>query len=63
MEHNYLKKIIQMVQEGKLHKGNLSLAQILHDDWCGIYKRKNCDCDCEIHIKAVTSEPNSQKSE
>ena len=51
-EHNYRKKINEMIAEGKILEG-VSMADIyvFHDDFCGVFYKKMCDCNPEIQVK------------
>lgn len=51
-EHNYMKKILNLVAEGKLDPapGEVRHVYTLHDDWCAFWDGGLCNCDCEIEI-------------
>ena len=51
-EHNYVVKIREMEINGQIPrtKGVYHL-HIYHDNWCGIYKNKLCDCDPELKFE------------
>ena len=33
---------------------------ICHDDWCGIFKGKPCDCDPEVNVINGSEEPQNK---
>ncbi len=39
---NYMKKALEIAQ---ITPGQISEYTVLHDDWCGFWKRKPCNCD------------------
>lgn len=47
-EHNYVIKIAMLEEKGMLPSVGLFNLHIFHDNWCGIYDGRNCNCDCEI---------------
>jgi hypothetical protein len=51
MKHNYYKKLLKLYKAGKLRAASLSLVDIYHDDWCGIYHGRYCNCDPDIKIR------------
>ena len=55
--HNYLLKVDQMLKEGKIKYGNgeVNRLTVLHDDWCGIYKRKECNCNPDLALEAKSA--------
>lgn len=53
--HNYLKKLAQMEQRGQVKvgpAGSLNNMTVRHDDWCGVYKGEECNCDPNIEFEA-----------
>ena len=46
---NYPIKLLRLESESKLPPG-LWHADIRHDDWCGIFRGRHCDCDPDIAI-------------
>jgi hypothetical protein len=48
--NNYLKKIAQLKEEGKLTESQVALICISHDDWCSMYTGAECNCDPDIEI-------------
>ncbi len=53
-KHNYEKKLEKLRKSGVLPKVGLSQINIAHDDWCGIYKSKRCNCDPDVSLKRGT---------
>ncbi len=50
--HNYIRKISALRRQGKLPMAfGLNLLDIYHDDWCGIYQGRRCDCDPDIRLR------------
>jgi hypothetical protein len=47
-EHNYHAKVMALTKG--LQPG-VSSIRVAHDDWCGIYKRKRCNCDPEVSLE------------
>ena len=54
MEHNYQKKLVELIAVGVIKPG-FSEVEVIHDDWCGIHKMQRCDCDPDFQI--VTRDP------
>jgi hypothetical protein len=50
-EHNYYKKLMNLVEAGKLPRGCITEVDICHDDWCRIYSGGYCNCDPEIKLR------------
>ena len=46
--HNYIKKLSKL-DLSDLTAGALHHITIAHDDWCGIYDDKLCNCDPYIY--------------
>ena len=42
-KHNYYKKIMKLVAQGKLPRERLSEVDVYHDDWCRIYRGGYCN--------------------
>jgi hypothetical protein len=53
-EHNYNKLIAAYVPEELLTMGLYS-TNILHDDWCQVYKHGNCNCRPDITMTNVVT--------
>lgn len=43
---NYLDRVLDLGAEAK--KGTLTMVSIRHDDWCGIFRGGDCDCDPDV---------------
>ena len=50
--HNYKKKLLTM----NFERGKMYDVEIVHDDWCGVFKDKECDCDPDIIVKEIKCE-------
>jgi hypothetical protein len=49
---NYVTKLHRFYQTGVLPcEVGLSQLTIAHDNWCGIFQKKRCDCDPDIRLK------------
>ena len=55
--HNYLEPFFKATSEamksGLLERGGMSIANIRHDKWCGIYCGSICNCNPEIEIQPL----------
>ena len=52
MRHNYLQKLHHLWRTGALPRdAGLHLIDVAHDDWCGIFDGKRCNCDPDIKLK------------
>jgi hypothetical protein len=51
MKHNYFKKLRKLHEQGKLSTCSLGLVDVYHDDWCGVYQGRYCNCDPEIRLR------------
>ena len=40
--------LIAMFQRGECKPGIVSHVNVLHDDWCNIWRGQECNCDFEI---------------
>ncbi len=45
--HNYMTKVIDLVRQQPAESGDHHV-KILHDDWCGFFKGRACNCDPDI---------------
>jgi hypothetical protein len=45
----YVREIIDKFEEGSFLPG-LHHVDVLHDEWCGIFKGKDCNCNPEIQL-------------
>ena len=48
MAGNYITKLDRLIQEGTISVGGLQHIQVKHDNWCAVYKGKDCNCDPDI---------------
>ena len=44
---------IQVIRDKERGRPSISEMTICHDDWCGIFKGKGCNCEPEITQKEV----------
>src|SRR5260370_17700836 len=51
MKHNYFQRLRKLYDQGKIPSLSLTLVDIYHDDWCGIYRDNYCNCDPEIQLR------------
>jgi hypothetical protein len=51
MTHNYMKKLVELYKQGKLPTRGVSDIYFFHDDWCGIYRGRRCNCEPNIEIR------------
>ena len=50
---NYVRKLHYLYRIRALPKDiGLHLVTVYHDDWCGIYHEKRCDCNPDIKLRA-----------
>ena len=50
-KHNYYKKLMKLVAQGRVPRGRLSDVDIYHDSWCRIYRGGYCNCDPEVKLR------------
>jgi hypothetical protein len=51
---NYLRKLRYLWRIGALPRGaDVSMVTVYHDDWCGFYQAKRCNCNPNIRLKAT----------
>jgi hypothetical protein len=53
-EHNYMKKLRQLIQQGQLPEVGLERVDIYHDDWCAIHSGRYCNCDPHIDLRPLS---------
>jgi hypothetical protein len=51
MKHNYMKKLMELYENGKLPRVGLNLVDTYHDDGCAIYRGGRCNCDPDIEVR------------
>lgn len=52
--HNYVKKMVQLVEAGEIPSG-LQTVDIRHDDWCDLmFHRGYCNCDPTVSLPFAT---------
>ncbi|MBI3410587.1 MAG: hypothetical protein HY040_19800 [Planctomycetes bacterium] len=47
-KHNYFRKLMAHREKYPLAPGTIGEVDILHDDWCAIYKGAYCNCEPEV---------------
>lgn len=54
---NYTDEVIEaalkMVNSNKYAKGGVAMINVKHDSWCGIFKRKPCNCNPIVETSDV----------
>jgi hypothetical protein len=45
---SYQQKIVGLMESGKLERGQTCHIHVYHDDWCGIFKGLDCNCNPDI---------------
>lgn len=53
-KHNYYKKLVQLHAQGQIPTPSLSLVDIHHDDWCGVFRGQYCNCDPDIVLRRLS---------
>jgi hypothetical protein len=52
--HNYQKKLVRLQAQGALPVGvGLYDLAVSHDDWCGSYKGRRCNCDPDLKLTTL----------
>jgi len=49
--HEYLNRLLKAQALGLLDAGSAFVAEVAHDDSCGIYRAGDCNCDPDITIR------------
>jgi hypothetical protein len=49
--HNYYRKLLDLLEQGKITAGRLNHVEFLHDNWCGINKGGYCNCEVEVNLR------------
>jgi hypothetical protein len=47
---NYFEKVQEAIQSNPPKPGTINHVSIAHDDGCGIFRGKPCDCDPDIEL-------------
>jgi hypothetical protein len=51
-QHNYVRKIEALWRTGALPRmAGYHQVSVAHDDWCGVFAGRRCDCDPDISLK------------
>ena len=50
-KHNYYKKLMKLYVQGRIPTASLTEVDIFHDDWCGVYSGRYCNCDPDIKLR------------
>jgi hypothetical protein len=54
---NYIKKIRYLANIGAIPRDvGIHTIDVLHDDWCAIFKGKPCNCNPTVRLKASVSD-------
>lgn len=46
---NYMRGVLKLVAD--LEPGSMNVVTILHDDWCGYWSARPCDCSPEFTVR------------
>lgn len=49
-QHNYYRKLMDLVEQGQVPPGRISDVDVYHDAWCRIYQGGYCNCEPEIKL-------------
>jgi len=49
-QHNYVKKLDELLRQTQIPAHSLRWVDIYHDDWCAINRGGYCDCDPDIKV-------------
>jgi hypothetical protein len=61
LQHNYIRKLRYLLRVGALPRDvGVHQLTVYHDDWCGIYQHKCCNCDPDIRL--AWSQPDAAKN-
>ena len=55
-KRNYYRKLLDLVEQGKVPVGRVREVDVCHDDWCRIYRGGYCNCDPEIRLRPLPEE-------
>jgi hypothetical protein len=50
-KHNYQRKVMELIEQGKVPPGCVREVDIYHDDWCRIYRGGYCNCDPVVRLR------------
>jgi len=50
-EHNYIKKLLAMREQGLFPASGAASVRISHDDWCDIFTGGACNCEPLIEVR------------
>ena len=50
-EHNYIKKLLRMREQGLFPASGAASVRITHDDWCDIFTGGACNCKPLIRVE------------
>ena len=60
-DHPSLRTLRYLMRVGVLpYAGGLHQITVYHDDWCGIYQDKRCNCDPDIRL--AWSQPDAARN-
>jgi hypothetical protein len=49
-QHNYYKKLMQLVEQGRVPLARAAEVEVYHDPWCSLLRGGCCNCDPEIKL-------------
>ena len=56
-EHNYFRPYLEAttkgLEDGTIERGRVTIINVHHDEWCGIYRSELCNCDPEIDLQPL----------
>ena len=50
-EHNYIRKLLRMREQGLFPASGAASVRITHDDWCDIFTGGACNCEPLIRVE------------
>jgi len=54
---NHVSKVAEFVLRNKLDRSEIQHITVSHDDDCGVFAAKRCDCDPDISLGRPKVEP------
>ena len=49
----YLKAAFEAMETGLIERGRVTIANVMHDEWCDIYRGGICNCDPQIEFQPL----------
>ena len=56
--HQKLRQLLAAGAFPTIQPGTVSLVDVAHDAWCGIFKGRRCHCDPDIRLRFTVGSPN-----